>query len=130
MARVLVVDDNSESARLLGRLLTQLRYDVTIVNSGEAALDALRDGVPHLVILDLMMPGIDGAEVLRRMRERQETSGVPVAMFSAADDPDVRNKLLARGAQDFWIKGSFDFQKLRERVECLLAASGNRGLPP
>ena len=130
MAKVLVVDDNSESARLLGRLLTQLRYEVTVVNSGEAALDALRDAVPHLVILDLMMPGIDGAEVLRRMRERQETRSVPVAMFSAADDPAVRNGLLARGAQDFWIKGSFDFQKLRERVESLLAASQHRRLPP
>ena len=41
-------------------------------------------------------------------------------MFSAADDPEVRNRLLAGGAQDFWTKGSFDFQKLRERVESLL----------
>jgi CheY-like chemotaxis protein len=73
------------------------------------------------VILDLMMPGIDGTEVLRRMRARQETRGIPVAMFSAADDPEVRNRLLAAGAHDFWTKGSFDFQKLGERVESLLA---------
>ena len=125
MAKILVVDDNVEGARLLARVLTHLRHEVSVVHSGEAALDALRDAVPQLVVLDLMMPGIDGAEVLRRMRARAETRAVPVAMFSAADDPAVRSGLLAGGAQDFWTKGSFDFQTLGDRVESLLASAGD-----
>ena len=117
MAVILVVDDTVESARLLGRLLAHFGHEVDVVHSGEAALERLAGpALPHLVILDLMMPGVDGFEVLRRFRSRPETHAVPVVIFSAIDDPAARARVLERGAQDYWTKGSFDFNRLRQRV--------------
>lgn len=120
MAKLLVVDDSVETARILSRLLTRLGHQVGVAHSGEAALSSLSNDQPDLIILDLMMPGIDGAEVLRRVREDPQTRAVPVTLFSAVSDPQVRDHLLAKGAQDFWLKGSFDFGQLRDRVNRLL----------
>ena len=122
MARLLVVEDCEDSARVLARLIKVLGHEVDVVNSGEAALTYLAAALPDLVILDLMMPGIDGAEVLRRTRDEPRTRAVPITIFSAVTDPAVRDHLLIKGAQDFWTKGSFDFGHLRQRIDSLLAA--------
>jgi CheY-like chemotaxis protein len=122
MARLLVVEDCTDAARALARLLKLHGHEVDVVHSGEAALEFLSGTLPDLMILDPMMPGIDGAEVLRRVREDSRTRRVPVTIFSAITDPAVREHLLVKGAQDFWMKGSFDFTQLGPRVESLLAA--------
>src|SRR4051812_44379727 len=107
MARLLVVEDDLNTARMLARLLTRLGHEVSVAHSGEEALSAVSVGVPDLMILDLMMPGMDGAEVLRQLRNGVRTRAVPVAILSAVADPAVREHLLTKGAQDFWTKGSF-----------------------
>jgi CheY-like chemotaxis protein len=122
MAKLLLVDDSVDTTRVLGRLLQLHGHAVDIANSGEAALGFLEASVPDLVILDLMMPGIDGSEVLRRMRENPRTQTVPVVIFSAAGDTVVREHLLAKGAQDFWMKGGFDFSRLAPEVDRLITA--------
>jgi CheY-like chemotaxis protein len=124
MAKLLVVDDSIDTTRALGRLLKHHGHTVDVANSGEAALGILQSSVPDLVILDLMMPGIDGSEVLRRTREDPRTRGVPIVIFSAIGDAAVRDHLLARGAQGFWTKGAFDFGRLSAEVDRLLAAGG------
>jgi CheY-like chemotaxis protein len=122
MARLLVVDDSVDTTRALGRLLALHGHMVDVANSGEAALGFVDASVPDLVILDLMMPGIDGSEVLRRMREDPRTRRVPVVIFSAVGDPAVRDHLIAKGAQGFWTKGAFDFKQLAPEVDRLIAA--------
>ena len=122
MAKLLVVEDCVDSARVLARLLKVVGHEVDVVHSGEAALRYLETALPDLVILDLMMPGIDGAEVLRRAREEPRTHRIPITIFSAVTDPAVRDHLLVKGAQDFWLKGSFEFNQLGKRVDSLLAA--------
>src|SRR5690348_17051091 len=112
MAKLLIVDDSIDAARALGRLLQHHGHEVDFAESGEAALAFLDASVPDLVILDLMMPGIDGSEVLRQIRERPTTRAVPVVIFSAVGDPAIREHLLTRGAQDFWTKASFDYRRL------------------
>ena len=107
---------------MLARLLKLLGHEVDVVHSGEAALTYLATALPDLVILDLMMPGIDCAEVLRRAREEPRTRRVPITIFSAVTDPAVRDHLLVKGAQDFWLKGSFEFSQLGKRVDSLFAA--------
>jgi CheY-like chemotaxis protein len=67
--RILVVDDNADAASSLGRLLTLLGYDVCVVNNGFAALDEVVAFLPQVVLLDLGMPGMDGLETARRIRE-------------------------------------------------------------
>ena len=121
MANILVVDDSVDAARVLARLLRHFGHHVDVVHSGEDALAAVAQTVPDLMILDLMMPGVDGAEVLRRVREVPQMHAMRVAMFSAVTDPAVRDHCLRRGAQDFWTKASFDFGELAERVRRLLA---------
>ena len=122
MAKLLVVDDSVETARMLARLLTRLGHQVDVAHSGEAALSSVRDEPPDLIILDLMMPGIDGAEVLRRIREDPQTRAVPVTVFSAVADPAVRDHLLGKGAQDYWLKATFDFGQLNGHVNRLLVS--------
>ena len=118
---VLIVDDEPPIVRLARAKLQAEGYAVITAGSGEEALKVLEDERPDLMILDLMMPGVDGTEVLRRVREVPRMQAMRVAMFSAVTDPAVRDHRLRRGAQDFWTKASFDFGQLAERVERLLS---------
>lgn len=118
---VLIVDDDAGAARLLAMLVRHLGCNASFVESGGAALSYLANHRPDLVILDLMMPGIDGLEVLRRMRHDPQTEKVPVVMFSALDDPHFLHKAMFFGANDYWVKASVDFHSLGERLEKFLA---------
>ena len=76
----------------------------------------MSQAVPELVILDLMMPEIDGIEVLSRTRRNPQTSWVPVVIFTAVCDPAVEQKALAAGATEFWVKATVDYLNLRDRL--------------
>ena len=121
--RVLVVDDDMGSGRLLALLIRHLGHAAEHVESGGKALEYLANCKPDLVILDVMMPDIDGLEVLRRMRQDPSTAGVPVVMFSAMADPQCRQSARDRGANDYWIKASLDFRALEQRLASYLPAS-------
>ena len=89
--RVLVVDDNGDAAESLAMLLRLLGVSVHVVNSGAAALDALSHAVPDVVLLDIGMPGMDGYEVARRVRQRPELRDVKlVALTGWGQDEDRR----------------------------------------
>jgi two-component system, cell cycle response regulator len=79
-------------------------------------LRLVRSQSVDLVILDVMMPGMDGPEVLRQIREEPATASLPVVMFSAVSDPQFHDHMRRKGANDFWTKASFDFGTLRERM--------------
>ena len=117
MARILVIDDSLQTTRALARLLGHLGYDVTVAESGEQALVALESIIP-----DLMMPGIDGNEVLRQIRENPATKAVPVVIYTAVADEAMRIHTLERGAQDYWVKAAFDINEIKTRLNDLLAA--------
>jgi CheY-like chemotaxis protein len=114
MTMVLVVDDNLDICRAMGRLIRRAGYDADWVNDGYQAVDRLRQRelLPDLVILDEMMPGLDGLGVLREIRQEPRTAHVPVIMFTAMYDQSFRERALAAGANDVWIKGSFDLDQL------------------
>ena len=113
---VLIVDDDIGTGRLLALLVRHLGHDAAHVDSGGKALDYLTHHHPDLVILDVMMPGIDGLEVLSRMRENPSTAEVAVVMFSALADPQFKKTAKMRGANDYWVKASIDFRSLGERL--------------
>ena len=114
MAMVLVVDDNLDICRALGRLVKRAGFDADWVADGYEAVDRLRnrEEVPDLVILDEMMPGLDGLGVLRQIRDDARTADIPVIMFTAMYDQTFRDRALAAGATDVWVKGSFDLDQL------------------
>ena len=114
---VLIVDDDAGCGKVLALLVRQLGYQAAYVESGDKALDYLNEHRPDLVILDVMMPGIDGPEVLRRMRQNPQTAAVPVVMFSALADPQITSVCLSHGANEYWIKASLNFRDLEQRLE-------------
>jgi len=117
MARVLVVDDEPAVRRALERALRLDRYDVTLAADGEQALDALASAPADAVILDVAMPGVDGLEVCRRMRQAGDRT--PVLMLTARDAIDDRVKGLDVGADDYLVK-PFALRELQARLRALL----------
>src|ERR1043166_8919488 len=103
-ARVLVVDDILANVRLLEAKLSAEYFDVVTAMTGNDALDAIRKTKPDIVLLDVMMPGIDGIEVCRRIKGNSQTQHIPVVMVTALDQPDDRVKGLEAGADDFLTK--------------------------
>ncbi len=123
MASILVVDDDPAAGELFSAILRNFGYDTTSADSGNAALERLRaQSLPDLVILDMMMPGMNGIEVLRRIRSDARTAELPVVMFSALDDDDWRARAKDEGANDYWIKGCLDQGEIEEMVRTALPA--------
>ena len=102
-ARVLVVHDQPPNVRLLEAILTPRGYEVSSASSGEEALGKIAESEPDLVLLDIVMPGMDGYEVCRTIRERTETAYLPVVMVTASGD-EQKVKALEAGADDFLTK--------------------------
>lgn len=103
-ARVLVVDDILANVRLLEAKLAAEYFDVVTAMNGVDALEAVQRTKPDIVLLDVMMPGIDGIEVCRRIKSNPVTQHIPVVMVTALDQPEDRVKGLEAGADDFLTK--------------------------
>jgi two-component system sensor histidine kinase/response regulator len=112
---VLVVDDLPRNVQLVGSILTRKGYEVLFATSGEAALERLNARLPDLVLLDLMMPGMDGLEVCRRIKKDPRTLHLPVIFLTAANESDLAAKALTEGAVDF-ISKPFNTAELLARV--------------
>ncbi len=117
--RILVVDDEPQIRRALRVVLRANGYVVTEVASGEAALDAVASGPFDLMILDLMLPDLEGAEVCRRLRD---WSRLPVIVLSAHDEEGIKVRTLDEGADDY-ISKPFSAPELLARMRSLIRRS-------
>ena len=118
-ARILIVDDIPTNVRLLEARLTAEYYDVVTATSGLQALQIMASSDVDIVLLDVMMPGMDGFEVCRRLKSNPQTQHVPVLMITALDQPSDRVNGLNVGADDFLTKPVDDMQ-LMARVKSLV----------
>jgi len=109
MARILVVDDEPDAVELLVEYLTGKGHTVTSAASGPEALHKLKEDRPHLILLDIMMPGMSGLEVMKRARAIDSEVGIIVV--TAAHDEELGRQALTLGAFDFITK-PIDFQHL------------------
>lgn len=119
--KILVADDDSRNRKLLETLLRADGYLVASVGSGQATLDAVATDRPDLILLDLMMPGMDGFEVVRRLKGDEGARDIPIVMVTALDDTGSRMRLLAAGVADLLPK-PIDRWQLKERLERLLGS--------
>lgn len=117
MKRIVVIDDDPGVTSLLKRSFSYEGYAVSTANTGEIGLNQVRDQLPDLVILDVMMPGLDGYEVLRRLRAAEDR--VAVIMLTAKDTTPDQVRGLESGADDYVVK-PFSFELLLARVHALL----------
>ncbi len=118
-AKILVVDDEKDIIELVGFNLTRNGYEVTTVMTGEDALSRARSENPDLIILDLMLPGIDGLDVCRILRNEPKTAGTPIIMLTAkGEEADIVTGL-ELGADDYITK-PFSPRILLARVKAVL----------
>lgn len=118
-ARILIVDDIPANLKLLDAKLTGEYFEVFAASSGPEALEAVKECQPDIILLDVMMPGMDGFEVCRRLKSSPETEHIPVIMVTALDQPKDRVQGLEAGADDFLTKPVNDlalFARVRSLV--------------
>ena len=127
--RVLVVEDERDIAALVSYHLTKEGYRVRTAESGQEALQAMSADRPDLVILDLMLPGFSGYEVLSEMRRRPDSMEVPVIVLSARRDEADRVKGLELGADDYVTK-PFSHRELIARMRAVLRRGQDAELMP
>ena len=117
--KILIVDDDNNIAELISLYLVKECYDTLIVNDGESALEKIPEFRPDLMLLDIMLPGIDGYEVCRRVRT---TSELPIIMLSAKGETFDKVLGLQLGADDY-IEKPFDSKEMVARVKAVLRRS-------
>lgn len=124
-ARVLVVDDQAANLQVLGTMLGQEGYEVVPASDGPTALKRLGLRVPDLILLDVLMPGMDGVEVCQRIRQEPDWRDIPVIFLSAADDKGLIVRALDAGGVDYVTK-PFNHAEMISRVRTHLALKAAR----
>jgi CheY-like chemotaxis protein len=120
VATVLIVDDNVDICRVLARLVRATGHAADIALGGQEAIDYLQSHTPGMIILDIMMPRIDGLDVLRSVRADPRLAEVPVIMFTAAGEGELRDHAFRAGANGYWVKGSLDLTQLDRHLSTYL----------
>ena len=117
---VLIVDDTEANIDILMEILEE--YDLVVAMDGESALEAVEEELPALILLDVLMPDIDGFEVCKRLKSSPETATVPIIFLSALSGDEEKQKGLDLGAVDFITK-PFDPSEIQTKVKQHLLAA-------
>lgn len=129
-ATILVVDDDEDNRTLVARILRRQEFYVVTAVSGHEALEKIHEGQVDLVLLDVMMPGMDGYEVYHRLKESDNTRNIPIIMLTALNMAEQVEKAL-HIAPSWYIAKPFDAKYLLKRVRQVLFSSRNpRPLSP
>src|SRR5512140_1211033 len=126
-ARLLVVEDDIDIGNMLKIYFGGMDYEVDVAVRGSDALEKTRQVLPHLIILDIMLPDIDGYEVCRRLRTNMRTSHIPVIFLTQRDERSDRLQGLELGADDYITK-PFDIEELKLRVQGAIRRSEREAL--
>ena len=101
MKNILIIDDDPATTRLLEVLLTREGYNILSENLSDNALQATKSFQPNLIILDLMMPGADGLEVCKTMKNDPDIGNIPILMFTSAKQDEIMKQALAAGINEY-----------------------------
>jgi len=121
MARILVIDDDTIFQKMIGHTLTPLGHELSFANDGLLGLTQANAINPDMVICDVMMPNMDGYEVVRRLRRNQKFAQTPILMLTAQSELDEKLAGFEAGADDYMTK-PFSTKELAQKVRDLLGA--------
>lgn len=121
-AKILVVDDESDVLLIVKTGLQAEGYDVLTASNGPDGLAAAKESSPDLILLDIMMPGMDGFETLQKLKEDDETCAIPVIMLTGLSERAKIQQALVSGIQ-FYVVKPFEFEDLVQKVRTALNAS-------
>jgi CheY-like chemotaxis protein len=125
--RLLIVDDVEDNLFLLEAILTEEGYEVDSAKNGKEALAKIEASPPDLVLLDAMMPGMDGYEVTRRIRQNKKIPFIPVLLITAYENANIPQGL-DLGANDF-IRKPIDYEELMARIKAFLRLKQSMSSP-
>ena len=118
--KILLVEDDVFVSDIYHRKLTQDGYDVDLANNGLEAIKALEKNIPDLIVLDILMPYMDGREVLEKLKENKKWKDIPVIMLTNLSEKDEMEKDLEAGIGEYLIKSHFTPSEVVEKIEALL----------
>ncbi len=119
MARLLLVEDTPEIWDFLSRRLQRRGHEVALAHDGQAGLEAVREGKPEVILLDMNLPVMDGWTVARTLKDNPETQGIPIIALTAHALAGDRDKAIAAGCDDYHPK-PVDFSKLLTQIDAAL----------
>jgi two-component system, OmpR family, alkaline phosphatase synthesis response regulator PhoP len=128
MSRILVAEDDPDIASLLGHYLQRAGFEADVVSSGRDVLPRIRKAPPDLLLLDIMLPGLDGLEVCRAVRSDPQTASIPIIMVTAKGEESDRIVGLELGADDYITK-PFSPNEVVARIRALLRRAHRTGPP-
>src|SRR5512140_3140820 len=126
-SRLLVVEDDIDIGNMLKIYFGGMDFDVDVAMRGSDALERTKQVLPHLIVLDIMLPDIDGYEVCRNLRTSMRTSHIPVIFLTQKDERSDKLQGLELGADDYITK-PFDIEELKLRVQRAIARSEQQSL--
>jgi CheY-like chemotaxis protein len=122
MSRILCVEDNAENLIMLQRRLTRRGFEVTISMNGAESVEWAKTLQPDVIVMDLNLPGVDGWEATRRLKNQPETKDIPIIVLTADPKEKSRERALTAGCDEFELK-PIDFEGLVGKIQSLLSRS-------
>ncbi|HEX5243698.1 MAG TPA: response regulator [Tepidisphaeraceae bacterium] len=123
MPTVLVVEDHEDTLEVMAKILDRFGYRALRAETAEAGLAVLASEKADIMIVDGMMPGMNGTEFIRLCRANADTAHIPIVLYTALMDVKFSEDAIRKGANEVWHKGRIDVEQMRERLELYL----NRG---
>ena len=122
MTKILCVEDNADNLMMLQRRLSRRGFEVTISMNGAECVEWAKTLQPDIIVMDLNLPGVDGCEATRRLKNQPETKEIPIIVLTADPKDKSREKALAAGCDEFELK-PIDFEGLIGKIQSLLSRS-------
>ena len=117
MKKILIIEDEEELLSLLEKRLTQEGYEVAIAKDGKEGLAKIKEITPNLILLDIVMPVVDGFELMEQTSKDEEMKKIPIIIISNSGQPVEIDRALKLGAKDYLVKVEFTPQEVLEKVK-------------
>ncbi len=126
--RLLLIEDNPDTRQIYKDVFEREGFDILLAEDGEKGLSYAQATLPEVILLDLMLPKLNGFDLLKRLRDQEETRGIPVMIFSAVADVNDRKKAAELGVTEYAVKAFNPPKQVVSRVRALLKSSRHPGV--